>query len=88
MDLIAAKLTDGVWLTGINQGKDKDDNTFVLQGFAFSNTSLEDFFAAFQKPGSSFKESTLNLMSINAGVGQNSSVHQFQITTKLAETNS
>jgi Tfp pilus assembly protein PilN len=88
LDLIAAKLPEGVWLTAITQGKDKDDNSFTLQGYAFSNASLEDFFAALQKPGSSFKESTLNLLSINAVAGLNSSVHQFQIITRLADTNS
>ena len=69
LDLIGAKLPDGVWLTGVTQGKDKDDNVFTLQGYAFSNSNLEDFFNAFQKPGSSFKESTLDLLSINAMAG-------------------
>lgn len=88
LDLIAAKLPDGVWLTGITQGKEKDNNVFTLQGYAFSNSNLEDFFNAFQKPGSVFTESTLNLMSINATAGLNRSIHQFQITTKLADTSS
>jgi Tfp pilus assembly protein PilN len=88
LDLIASKLPDGVWLTGITQGKEKDNNVFTLQGYAFSNSSLEEFFNAFQKPGSSFTDSTLNLTSISAATGLNKSIHQFQITTKLADTSS
>ncbi len=85
LDLIGSKLPDGIWLTGVTQGKDKDDNVFTLKGYAFSNSSLEEFFNAFQKPGSSFKDSTLDLLSINAVAGLNRSIHQFQIITKLAD---
>lgn len=88
LDLIASKLPDGVWLTGITQGKDKDNNVFTLQGYAFSNSSLEEFFNAFQKPGSAFTDSILNLTSISATTGLNKSIHQFQIVTKLADTSS
>jgi len=88
LDLIAAKLPDGVWLTGVTQGKDTANNVFTLQGYAVSNSSLEDFFNAFQKPGSVFTDSTLNLMSISAATGLNRSIHQFQIVTKLADTSS
>ncbi len=86
LDVIASKIPDGVWLTGITQGKDKDNGTFTLQGYSFSGASLEEFYNSFQKPGSIFTASTLNLMSVSAAVGNNKSIHQFQIITKLVDT--
>lgn len=86
LDVIASKIPDGVWLTGITQGKDKDNGTFTLQGYSFSSASLEEFYNSFQKPGSIFSSSTLNLMSVSAAVGLNRAVHQFQIITKLTDS--
>jgi type IV pilus assembly protein PilN len=61
LDQIALALPDGVWLTSIDQGRDKEKRKFRILGNAFAYENIESFFKALQKPGSVFKEVVLTI---------------------------
>lgn len=88
VDQAALNLPEGVWLTRISQGAGADTNKFTLEGCSFTIAGLNNYLEALKKPGGKFKETTLEIRSITATVGNNKQVHQFVITTKVLDQGS
>lgn len=87
IDQLAVNLPEGVWLTNIGQGLTQDSNKFTVDGYAFTRSSLQNYYNALQKPGGSFRDSTLDIKNISASVGNNKQIIQFEIITKVADQN-
>ncbi len=87
-DQLALILPEGIWFTGINQGKGADTNKFIVDGYSFSLSALKKYFSDIQKPGGVMKEPTLDLKNVIAPVGLNKQVQQFEITIKVADQSS
>ena len=81
-DRLAAYLPGDVWITKITQGQKPDENKFIVDGYSFSNLSLQDYLSALQKPGNGFSDTSLDIKSISASVGNNKQIQQFEITTR------
>jgi type IV pilus assembly protein PilN len=81
-DQIASNLPGDIWITKITQGQKPDENKFIVDGYSFSNLSLQSFLNLLQKPGSGFSETALDIKSISASVGNNKQIQQFEITTR------
>jgi Tfp pilus assembly protein PilN len=80
-DQIASNLPDDIWVTKITQGQKPNEGSFIIDGYSFSNLSLQEFLNVLQKPGSGFSGTTLDIKSISASVGNNKQIQQFEITT-------
>lgn len=90
IDQMAVNLPDGVWLTKIDEGKDKDADKFTIQGFAVSVTKMENYLSNLQHPGGLLKEATFDEQNISAPFLSNVKikVHQFTISFKVADQGS
>ncbi len=86
IDQFALNLPDGVWITSITQGK--DGNLFTIQGYAFTETNLQNYFNAIQKPGGILKEATVTINNISASVANNRQINQFTISAKITDVSS
>jgi Tfp pilus assembly protein PilN len=81
-DQIASNLPNDIWITKVTQGQKPDENKFIIDGYSFSNLSLQAYLNVLQKPGSGFSETVLDIKSISASVGNNKQIQQFEITTR------
>jgi Tfp pilus assembly protein PilN len=81
-DQIASNLPNDIWITKVTQGQKPDENKFIIDGYSFSNLSLQAYLNVLQKPGSGFSETALDIKSISASVGNNKQIQQFEITTR------
>jgi len=81
-DRLAAYLPSGVWITKVTQGQKPDENKFIVDGYSFSNMALQAYLKTLQKPGGGFSDTTLDIKSISASVGNNKQIQQFEITTR------
>jgi Tfp pilus assembly protein PilN len=88
VDQVALGLPEGVWLTAITQGKGKDANKFVVTGYAFAQSDLQNYFNVFQKPGGFLKDASLDLKNISASTGKNKQIYQFEIDLTVADRGS
>ena|ERR1039457_190135 len=88
IDQLALDLSNGVWFTSVTQGRDKDSNKFIVDGYAFSPSNIKSFFDTIQKPGGLLKEPTLDVKNFSAPIGNNKQIQQFEITAKVAEQGS
>jgi Tfp pilus assembly protein PilN len=82
-DKIAINIPDGVWFTKITQGLKPDENKFIIDGYAFSDLSLQNYVSVLEKPGSGFTDTTFDIKSISASVGNNKQIEQFEIVTRV-----
>lgn len=86
VDQTALNLPDGVWLTRIEEGKDKDANLFTVQGYAVSVPKIENYLSNLQRPGSLLKEVTYDEKNMAASIPNgNIKVHQFTISFRVAD---
>lgn len=85
IDQLALTLPNGVWFTGMTQGKGADANKFTVQGYAFTRSNLQDYFNALRKPNKFLKEVTFDIKNVSAAVGNNKQIHQFEISAKVAD---
>jgi Tfp pilus assembly protein PilN len=85
IDQLALILPDGVWFTGMTQGKGADANKFTVQGYAFTRLNLQDYFNALRKPNKFLKDVTFDIKNVSAAVGNNKQIHQFEISAKVAD---
>jgi len=88
VDQLALGLPDGVWITNLAQGKGADTNKFTVQGYAFTQSNLQNYFDFVQKPGSFLTDATVDLKNISAAVGNNKQIHQFEISVKVPDQGS
>lgn len=88
IDQLALNLPDGVWFTAVTQGRGADANKFMVQGYAFSQSNLRNYFDSLQKPGGFLRDVTFDIKSISASVGNNRQIHQFEISAKVMELGS
>ena len=86
VDQLALAMPDGVWLTSLSQAKGGDANKFIVDGYAYSQSSLRSYLDAIQKPGGQMKDSTLDVKSFQSPVGNNKQMLQFEITAKTADS--
>ncbi len=84
MDQLALNLPEGVWLTKVSQGRDKDSDLYTVEGYSYSAHDLQIYLNSLRKPGGMFKDvqliTTDNILSL-AG-------NKFKITTRVMDTNS
>ncbi len=85
LDQVGLNMPEGIWLTGIVQGKGNDGNKFTIQGYAFTQASLQTYLTSLQKPGGSLKEVTLDIKSIFASAGNNRQIQQFEINARVMD---
>lgn len=86
IDQAAVNMPDGVWLTKIDEGKDKDANLFTIQGYAVSVAKIENYLASLQRPGGLLKEAVFDEKNIAAPIQANNvKVHQFTISFRVAD---
>jgi Tfp pilus assembly protein PilN len=85
VDQLAVNLPDGIWFTSITQGRGNDSNKFVLDGYAFSQASLEKYCKILQRPGGLLSNATYDVKSISAAVGNNKQIQQFEISVKVPD---
>jgi type IV pilus assembly protein PilN len=85
LDQLANHLPSGVWLTSIIQGGNKDANSFVIDGCAFSLNDAKEYFNALIKIAGLSRDATLEIKSVNAAVGNNKKIIQFEIVTKAMD---
>ena len=88
LDQLASNLPSGVWLTAITQGGNKDANSFIVDGCAFSLSSVKEYFAALIKTEGLSKDATLEIRNMMATIGNNKQIVQFEIITKAVDANS
>ena len=87
VDRVATGLSEGVWLTSINQARD-NPNRFIINGVAFTQSNLQTYFASIQKQASFLKDATLSLASNTALVGKNQKVLTFEINVIVKDLGS
>ena len=87
IDQTAGNMPEGVWLTRIEEGKDKNANLFTIQGYAVSVEKIEDYLANLQRPGGLLKEATFDERNIAAPFPTNNNikVHQFTISFRVVD---
>ena len=85
LDQLANNLPEGVWLSSITQGGNKDANNFVVDGYAFSTDNVKDYFNGLIKTVGLSKDATLEIKSVSASVGNNKQIVQFEIITKAVD---
>jgi len=88
IDQLALNLPEGIWLTSIVEGTEKDSNKFTIAGYAYSISNLKSYLSSLQKIGSLFKETSMDVKNITASVGVNKQMIQFEIITRVADPNS
>ena len=88
VDQLALGLNGGVWVTNISQGKGKDEDKFVLNGYSFTALDLNRYFNAIQRPGKFLKDATLDVKSFSASSGGNQQIHQFEVTARVLDLGS
>ena len=87
VDQTALNLPEGIWLTNILQGSGKDENAFSIQGYSFTEETIQNYILNLQRPTGLLKEVTVDDKGSMATVGKNS-IHQFQINFKVTDQGS
>ncbi len=87
VDQLGINLPEGVWLTRIEEGKDKDANLFTIQGYAVSVEKMKAYLSNLQRPGGLLKEATFDEKNVAAPLATNPNVkvHQFIISFRVAD---
>jgi Tfp pilus assembly protein PilN len=88
VDQMALGLPDGVWVTNLAQGKGLETNKFTIQGYAFTQSNMQNYFNFVQKPGGFLMDAVADLKNISATVGNNKQIHQFEISFKVPDQGS
>lgn len=87
VDQLAITLPDGVWLTRIEEGRDKDANQFTIQGYAISVEKIKDYLSNLQRPGGLLKDAIFDEKNLASPLANNPTikVHQFIISFRVAD---
>ena len=98
LDQLANNLPNGVWLTAIAQGSNKDADNFIVDGCAFSLGEVNEYYNGLLKTSGLSKDASLEIKSIvssgnitmagNSAVGKNKQIIIFEIITKAVDTTS
>jgi len=87
LDRLAIGVTEGVWLVTINQARD-NPSKFVVDGFAFTQSNLQNYFNSIQKQTNFLKDATLTLQSNNTPKGNNQRIFSFEINVTVQDLGS
>ncbi len=85
-DQMGVNLPDGVWLTGITQGSGKDENVFSIQGYSFTEESLQTYCSNLQRPAGLLKDVAVDEKTSVVAVGTaRNKIHKFQINFRVMD---
>lgn len=85
VDQAALNLPEGVWLTNLTEGTGKDANKFTLQGYAFADAPVREYFSRLQKQTGALKEAVFDVKNPAALFGQNKQIKQFEISYRVSD---
>lgn len=87
LDRLAIGIAEGVWLVSISQARD-NPNKFIVDGLAFTQTNLQNYFNSIQKQTNFLKDATLTLQSNTVQSGKNQRIFSFEISVTVQDLGS